>query len=61
MPSGMNAIPIAKKAGRTVPAVRMGCQAGNFCCLNLVSFGLLLFDSGSAILPELDVDGASAT
>lgn len=36
-PSGMKAMPMAKKAGRTVLAVRIGCQAGNFCCLNLVS------------------------
>ena len=36
-PRGMNAIPIAKKAGRTVPAVMMGCHAGSFCCLNFVS------------------------
>ena len=36
-PSGMNAMPIAKKAGSTVPAVIMGCHAGNFCCLNFVS------------------------
>lgn len=37
IPSGINAIPMAKKAGSTVPAVRIGCHAGNFCCLNFVS------------------------
>lgn len=37
IPRGMNAMPIAKKAGRTVPAVKIGCQAGNRCCLNLES------------------------
>ena len=37
IPSGMNAIPKAKKAGSTVPTVIMGCHAGSFCCLNLVS------------------------
>lgn len=36
-PSGMKAMPIAKNAGRTVPAVIIGCHAGNFCCLNFVS------------------------
>jgi len=33
----MKAIPMAKKAGSTVPAVIIGCHAGNFCCLNFVS------------------------
>ena len=37
IPSGINAIPMAKKAGKTVPAVKIGCHAGNFCCLNFVS------------------------
>jgi len=36
-PRGMKTIPIAMNAGRTVPAVIIGCQAGNFCCLNFVS------------------------
>ena len=36
-PSGMKTIPIAMNAGRTVPAVMIGCHAGSFCCLNLVS------------------------
>ena len=36
-PRGINAMPIAKNAGITVPAVRMGCHAGSFCCLNFVS------------------------
>ena len=30
-------MPMMKNAGRTVPAVRMGCHAGSFCCLNFVS------------------------
>jgi len=33
----MNATPTANSTGRTVPAVMMGCHAGNFCCLNFVS------------------------
>jgi hypothetical protein len=36
-PRGMNPMPMAKNAGRTVLAVRMGCHAASFCCLNLVS------------------------
>ena len=36
-PRGIKAIPIAKKAGNTVPAVKMGCQAGSLCCFNFVS------------------------
>jgi len=28
---------MAKKAGSTVPAVRIGCHAGSFCCFNFVS------------------------
>ena len=37
IPSGMKQTPKANRSGRTVLAVRIGCQAGNFCCLNLVS------------------------
>lgn len=33
----MNATPITKNVGRTVPAVSIGCQAGNRCCLNALS------------------------
>jgi len=36
-PSGINTTPIAINAGKTVPAVMIGCHAGNFCCLNFVS------------------------
>ena len=36
-PSGTNMMPMMKKAGRTVPAVRMGCHAGSLCCLKAVS------------------------
>lgn len=36
-PIGMNAIPITKKVGNTVPAVKIGCHAGNFCCLKALS------------------------
>jgi hypothetical protein len=36
-PKGMKAMPMAKNAGRTVPAVNIGCQDGSFCCLNFVS------------------------
>ena len=25
---------MTKKVGRTVPAVKIGCHAGSFCCLN---------------------------
>lgn len=42
MPMGMNMSPMMKKAGSTVPAVRMGCQAGSLCCLNAVFSGFLL-------------------
>lgn len=38
---GINAIPITKNAGRTVPAVKMGCHAGSFCCLNALSENIL--------------------
>ena len=37
MPMGMKATPMTKKVGRTVPAVRMGCQAGRRCCLKALS------------------------
>jgi len=33
----MKATPIMKKVGKTVPAVRIGCQAGNRCCLKALS------------------------
>lgn len=36
-PIGMNAIPTTKNVGNTVPAVRIGCHAGNFCCLKALS------------------------
>jgi hypothetical protein len=37
IPIGMKATPMMKKVGKTVPAVRMGCQAGNRCCLKALS------------------------
>ena len=37
MPTGINAIPIMKNVGKTVPAVNTGCHAGNLCCLNAES------------------------
>jgi hypothetical protein len=37
MPTGMNAMPITKNVGKTVPAVKIGCHAGNRCCLNALS------------------------
>lgn len=37
MPIGIKANPIIKKVGKTVPAVRIGCHAGNFCCLKALS------------------------
>lgn len=37
IPIGMNSIPVTKNVGRTVLAVRIGCHAGNFCCLNALS------------------------
>lgn len=40
-PIGINAIPITKNAGKTVPAVKMGCHAGSFCCLNALSENIL--------------------
>ena len=42
MPMGMKMRPMTKKAGSTVPAVRMGCHAGSRCCLNAVLSGFLL-------------------
>lgn len=33
MPIGMNATPIRKNVGNTVPTVRIGDQDGSFCCL----------------------------
>ncbi len=38
---GMKMRPMMKKAGSTVPAVRMGCQAGSRCCLKAVLSGFL--------------------
>ena len=49
-PKGMKAMPMAKKAGKTVLAVSMGCHAGNFCCLNLVSGEKLIKVSNSTFL-----------
>jgi len=37
IPMGIKPTPMAKSSGNTVPAVNIGCQAGNFCCLNFVS------------------------
>ena len=37
IPIGINATPITKKVGRTVPAVNIGCHAGKRCCLNALS------------------------
>lgn len=37
IPTGMKAMPITKKVGSTVPAVNIGCHAGNLCCLNALS------------------------
>jgi hypothetical protein len=36
-PTGMKATPITKKVGKTVPAVKTGCQLGSLCCLKLLS------------------------
>ena len=33
----MNATPMTKNVGRTVPAVNIGCHAGSLCCLNALS------------------------
>lgn len=44
IPIGMNAIPMKKKVGKTVPAVNIGCHAGNFCCLNALSKKVITFD-----------------
>ena len=51
--SGGRCVPITKNVGRTVPAVRMGCQAGRACCLNLLSLGRLLrftIDTSSVVI-----------
>lgn len=37
IPTGINAIPITKNVGKTVPAVKTGCQAGKRCCLKAES------------------------
>ena len=37
MPIGINATPMTKKVGSTVPAVNIGCHAGSRCCLNALS------------------------
>lgn len=37
IPTGRKTIPIRKNTGRTVEAVRIGCHAGSFCCLNFES------------------------
>jgi hypothetical protein len=37
MPIGIKATPMMKNVGNTVPAVRMGCQAGKRCCLKALS------------------------
>lgn len=42
IPIGMKMSPMTKKAGSTVPAVKMGCQAGKRCCLNAVLSGFLV-------------------
>lgn len=44
MPMGIKMSPMTKKAGSTLPAVRMGCQAGSLCCLNAVLSGFLFFE-----------------
>ena len=41
MPSGMNDTETANNRGNTLCAVNIGCQAGNLCCLNLESLGVL--------------------
>lgn len=48
MPMGMKMRPMMKKVGSTVPAVRMGCQAGSRCCLKAVLSGLRVL----AVPPE---------
>lgn len=37
IPIGIKANPIIKNVGNTVPAVRIGCHAGSFCCLKALS------------------------
>lgn len=39
---GMKMRPMTKNAGNTVPAVKIGCQAGNRCCLKAVLSGFLV-------------------
>ena len=34
---GIKEIPMTKKVGSTVPAVRIGCHAGSLCCLKALS------------------------
>ena len=37
IPIGINATPMTKNVGKTVPAVNMGCHAGSLCCLKALS------------------------
>ena len=46
-PRGINKIAIMKNVGKTDFAVKIGCQAGNLCCLNAVLSGF--FDSGTFV------------
>lgn len=52
IPMGMKIRPITKKAGSTVPAVRMGCQAGSLCCLKAVLSGFLLLATPLPAAPD---------
>lgn len=60
MPTGMNAMPMMKNDGNTVPAVSIGCHAGSRCCLNAEPegrFDFTLFSTTSlpGILTSLNV------
>ena len=56
IPMGMKAMPITKKVGRTVPAVRMGCHAGNLCCLKAESE----MNQLTAAIPQMTTRGKNS-
>jgi len=52
---GINATPMMKKVGKTVPAVKMGCQAGKRCCLNALLDGFLDIVPDCALIEGSDI------
>jgi len=52
---GMNATPIMKKVGKTVPAVKIGCHAGKRCCLKALFDGFLDIVVDCALIEGSDI------